>query len=447
MKGVIILRKKYLFLIGFSLLVLSACTNRESTAEENTEKVIQQLQDEEYQQIEQEYFSEELQEKYPAAELQLSWEANRGTAFDEISNLEATVNDEETAISGEVIFDDATVMVEMNWNEEEKLESLQIWRPFAELALPDKAVEEEITIEAEKGYPLSGKLTLPDEGDGPFPAVVLVHGSGASDMDEAINSYKPFQDIAYGLAENGIAVLRYDKRTYTHGAKMAEDLGAALTVKEETIDDAVEAARLLQADDRIQTDQIYIGGHSLGGMLAPRIDDEADTAGMILLAGSPRSLWEIIYDQQLNLMPENLSDKAKDLLKEQAESFKELAESFQDMSAEEAMDYDLSGISGYYLQEMDQYDVGQIALDSSKPILILQGEADFQVTTEEDFAAWQSIFENEPQATLKSYPNLNHIFILSQGENKGSVQEYEIPGHVDEDVITDISEWIHENNN
>ncbi|WP_077601763.1 alpha/beta hydrolase [Oceanobacillus sojae] len=441
------MRKKYILLIGLSLAVLSACSSQESTAEENTEKVIQQLQGEEYQQIEQEYFSEALQEKYPAAELQLSWEANRGTAFDEIKNMEAAAKEEKTTVSGEVIFDDATVKVKTKWNEEEKLESFQIERPYEEAALPDSAVEEEITIEAEEGYPLSGKLTLPDDGEGPFPAVVLVQGSGPSDMDEAIYSYKPFQDIAYGLAENGIAVLRYDKRTFTHGAKMVEDLGPALTVKEETIDDAVEAARLLQADDRILSDQVYIGGHSLGGMLAPRIDEEADTAGMILLAGSPRSLWEILYDQQLDLVPDNLSDEAKEQVKEQAEAFKELAKSFQDMSPEEAMEYDLGGMSGYYLQEMDQYDVGQIALDSNKPILVLQGEADFQVTMEKDFTAWQSTFENAPQVTFKSYPELNHIFILSQGENKGSVQEYQIPGHVDEEVITDISGWILEHNN
>ncbi|GAA0324862.1 alpha/beta fold hydrolase [Oceanobacillus oncorhynchi subsp. oncorhynchi] len=438
------MRKTYIILAGLAFFLLSACSSQGSTAEENAEEVLQQLQEEEYQQINDQYFSDELQESYPADELQLSWEANRGSTFEEISNLEATADEEETAVSGEVIFDDARMEVTMDWNEEEKLESLQIERPMEELALPDAAVEEDITIEAEDGYPLNGKLTLPDEEGGPYPAVVLVHGSGPNDMDETIFSYKPFQDIAYGLAEEGIAVLRYDKRTYTHGEKMVEELGAALTVKEETVDDAVEAARMLQADDRIQTDQVYINGHSLGGMLAPRIDDEADTAGMILLAGSPRSLWEILYNQQLDLASDNLSEEAREQLQDQADAFKELAESFQDMSPEEAMEYDIGGMSGYYLREMDQYDVGQIALDSNKPLLILQGEADFQVTVENDFAAWEDIFENESQATLKTYPDLNHNFILSQGENKGAIAEYNIPGHVDEQVIKDISDWIHE---
>lgn len=438
------LRKTYIILAGSAFFLLSACSSQESTAEENAEEVLQQLQEEEYQQITDQYFSAALQDAYPADELRLSWEANRGSTFEEINNLEATADDDETAVSGEVIFDDARMEVTMDWNEEEKLESLQIARPMEDLALPDAAVEEDITIEAEDGYPLNGKLTLPDEEGGPYPAVVLVHGSGPNDMDETIFSYKPFQDIAYGLAEEGIAVLRYDKRTYTHGEKMVEELGAALTVKEESVDDAVEAARMLQADDRIQTDQVYINGHSLGGMLAPRIDDKADTAGMILLAGSPRSLWEILYNQQLDLASDNLSEEAREQLQEQADAFKELAESFQDMSPEEAMEYDIGGMSGYYLQEMDQYDVGQIALDSNKPLLILQGEADFQVTMENDFAAWEDIFADESQATLKTYPDLNHNFILSQGENKGTIAEYNIPDHVDEQVIKDISDWIHE---
>ncbi|WP_179134470.1 alpha/beta hydrolase family protein [Oceanobacillus timonensis] len=438
------MNKRYIFLAGFMLFFLSACTDQKSIAEKNADEMLQQLQDEEYQQVTEAYFSNALSEKYPPSELQLSWEANRGSTLEETSHLETTADEEETAVTEEVIFDDAIMEVHMVWNNEEKLESLEIAPPEQELALPDSVVEEEMTIEAEEGYPLDAVLTLPAKEDGPFPAVVLVHGSGPNDRNESIYSYKPFQDIAYGLAEKGIAVLRYDKRTYTHGEKMAADLGASISVQEETIDDAVEAAAILQDEARIQTDQVYIGGHSLGAIVAPRINDEADTAGMILLAGSPRPLWEIMYDQQIYVIPDNLSEEAAAQRKEQAEAFKDLAARLQDIPPIEAMEYNFGGMSGYYFHEMDQYDVGQIALDSNKPLLIMQGEADFQVTMEKDFAAWKDIFENESQATLKTYPNLNHNFILSQGENKGTVEEYNIPGHVDEQVITDISTWIKE---
>ncbi|MFD1065605.1 alpha/beta hydrolase family protein [Oceanobacillus locisalsi] len=436
--------RRYIFPVVLMLFLLSACTDQENIAEKNTEDMLQQLQEEEYQQVTETFFSDALSEKYPASELQLSWEAHSGNNLEEINHLEATTGEEETTVAGEVIFDDITLEVDMIWNDDERLERLEIAPPAEELTLPDSVMEEEITIEAEEGYPLDAVLTLPAKEDGPFPAVVLVHGSGPNDRNESIYSYKPFQDIAYGLAEDGVAVLRYDKRTYTHGEKMATELGAAITVQEETIHDAVEAAEILQNDDRIQTDQAYIGGHSLGGMVAPRIDEEADTAGMILLAGSPRPLWEIMYDQQIDSIPDNLSEAAAAQRKEQAEEFKDLAARLQDMPPIETMEYNFGGMSGYYFHEMDQYDVGQIARDSNKPLLILQGEADFQVTMENDFAAWEDIFENEAQATLKSYPNLNHNFILSQGENKGTVEEYNIPGHVDEQVITDISQWIKE---
>lgn len=421
--------------------------SQEDTVKEKTEEVIYQLHEEAYQQIEQDFFSEALRDKYPAADLQQSWEANRGDTPEEISEVKVATKEEVTVASSEVIFNDATVEVEMRWveeKEETKLNSLRIQRPPQELTLPDSVTEEEMIIEAEEGYPLKAKLTLPADKEGPFPAVVLVHGSGPSNMDEEIFAYKPFKDIAYGLGEEGIAVLRYDKRTYAHVEKMMEDFGAEQTVNEETIDDAVEAATLLQADERIQADHVYIGGHSLGGMLAPRIDDQAGTAGMIILAGPPRPFWEIIYDQQVNAIPENLSDEAKEKQIDQADALKELLASLQDMPKEEAMRYHFAGMSGYYFHEMAQYDVGQLALDSKKPMLILQGEADFQISAEKDFAAWQSLFDNEPQAVLKSYPNLNHSFILSQGENKGTAQEYEIPGHVDKQVISDISDWIHE---
>ena len=79
---------------------------------------------------------------------------------------------------------------------------------------------EKITVGAGTDYPLKGLLTFPDDLSGPVPAVVMVHGSGASNMDEKVMKLKPFKDLAEGLAEQGVASLRYDKRTYAHGFKL-----------------------------------------------------------------------------------------------------------------------------------------------------------------------------------------------------------------------------------
>ena len=97
---------------------------------------------------------------------------------------------------------------------------------------------EKVVIGEGTEYPLNGILTIPDGTAGPVPAVVLVHGSGASNMDEKVLKLTPFKDLADGLAAHGIASVRYDKRTFVHGRKMMKANASGMTVVEETIEDA-----------------------------------------------------------------------------------------------------------------------------------------------------------------------------------------------------------------
>ena len=135
-------------------------------------------------------------------------------------------------------------------------------------------IEEKIIVGKDTKYPLNGLLTLPEDAAGSVPAVVFVHGSGASNMDEKVGKLTPFKDLAQGLAQHGIASVRYDKRSFAHGFKMLRDKSLEVTVKTETIYDAILATELLKKDPRINSEKIYIIGHSMGGMLAPRIDAE-----------------------------------------------------------------------------------------------------------------------------------------------------------------------------
>lgn len=81
-------------------------------------------------------------------------------------------------------------------------------------------MDKKIIIGQETNYPLNGILSLPDIASAKVPAVVLVHGSGPADMDESIGANKPFRDIAEALSAQGIAVLRYDKRTKIYGKQL-----------------------------------------------------------------------------------------------------------------------------------------------------------------------------------------------------------------------------------
>lgn len=312
----------------------------------------------------------------------------------------------------------------------------------------EKFTDYPIIIGEGTNFPLNGILSIPDNIKNKVPAVVLVHGSGPQDMDETIYSNKPFRDIAEYLASNGIAVIRYDKRTYAHGAKIAKLLGNNATIKEETIDDAILATKMLKDDPRIDENKIFILGHSLGGMLAPRIHSEGgDYAGLILLAGSPRSLLDISYDQNIayiNEMPES-DEKTNALL--QMESYDEQIKSLKLLSDEEAKNTPMSGgVSFYYYKEMDEQSVSEYIKSITKPFLVLQGSKDFQVYPEKDFAIYNDLLGKRMNATLKLYEGLNHYFMPSTGKTIAEYQEeYKTKSNVDKQVLRDIEEWIKAN--
>ena len=156
---------------------------------------------------------------------------------------------------------------------------------------------EKIIVGSGSEFPLNGLLTIPEMGPPPHPAVVFVHGSGSSDTDGKTYKVRPFKDLAEGLAKRGIASIRYDKRSFAHPRKIAKVLNT-FTVREETIDDAIKAATILRNDSRIDSGRIFIAGHSMGGMLAPRIDAEGGNfAGLIILGGTPLRLEEVMKSQ------------------------------------------------------------------------------------------------------------------------------------------------------
>lgn len=306
---------------------------------------------------------------------------------------------------------------------------------------------EDVVIGKGTEWELQGLLTIPSNADQPCPAVVLVHGSGPSDMDETIYGNKPFLDIADYLSSNGIAVIRYDKRTLTYGSKMVRELGGNLTVYEETIEDAILAAEILKSDPRVNENKVFVLGHSMGGMLAPRIHAEGGNfAGIVSLAGSPRSIHEIMYDQQIALaeaMPEG-KEKTDTLALLDKEQYDAAVTEMLSLSDEEAKNTPLQGgTSAYYYKDWDKTPVSDYFNEIDIPLLILQGSADFQIFPFKDFTAWKGLLTNRENVTFKLYDGLNHLFMMSTGRNiTDYTEEYRIVSHVDSQVLSDISEWI-----
>lgn len=310
---------------------------------------------------------------------------------------------------------------------------------FSEYTLPPYAPQRSVEREVTFGCPpfvLPGTLTLP-EGSGPFPCVLLVHGSGANDRDETVGACKPFRDIALGLAGKGIAVFRYDKRTYVYAQEIGENL-PSFTVEDEVIEDALEALKFLRTIPEVDSKRIFLLGHSLGGWLAPEIAlRDGEVRGVILLAAPARALHELVPEQAEYLFRRDgiidesearqLEDIRRVVARISARMFKE----------DEPVPY-LGGYARYYYSLMD-LTPQESAQKLLCPLLVIQGGRDYQVQ-EKDFRIWKEALSMHHKVTFALYPACNHLFV--PGEGPSTPEEYMKPGHVDEGLIRDIALWV-----
>jgi uncharacterized protein len=271
---------------------------------------------------------------------------------------------------------------------------------------------------------LPGALSVP-RGPGPFPAVVLVHGSGPSDADETLGQIKVFKDLAFGLASRGVVVLRYAKRTRI-------DPRGVVTVKEEVIDAVHAAVDLMAATPQVDARRLVVVGHSQGGYLAPRIASE-DTriAGLVILAGNTRPVEDLLVEQLRHLAaPAETIDEALRL--------RAIVDDPQ-LAADRPMPALAGGVTGAYFLDLRGYHPEIVATHLTCPMLILRGERDYQVS-QADFEGWKKALCGESRAQCKQYPGLNHAFVEGTGPSMPS--EYNRPGHVDGRVIEDIALWV-----
>ena len=308
--------------------------------------------------------------------------------------------------------------------------------PTSTIKMDETKMEEKNIEVVCRKFKLPGILTLP-KGVNHVPVAILVHGSGPQDRDETVGPNKPFRDLAWGLAERGIASIRYDKRTKVYGAESAPD--GKITYDEETVDDALAAVELAKTIKPLDAGRIYIIGHSLGAMLAPRMAEKSKSlAGIIMMAGNARPLEDLLPEQIAYISSLQGSSPEVETqieeLKMQVANVKELGTDNFDENIPLPMNIPRS-----YWEFSNTYKQVEVAKKLSLPILILQGGRDYQVTME-DFNLWRSELSLNSNAALKSYPKLNHLF--HEGSGKATPSEYNKEANMPGYVLDDIAGWI-----
>ncbi len=373
-----------------------------------------------------------------------------GKITEQVSKEFETYSDPNTGKNYDIIlvennYETGSLITRMVVDRNDKIAGLFLQPPKADdikLDIPEYAdtslfYEKEVTVGRGSEWKLPGTLSIPKDGE-KFPAVVLVHGSGPNDRNEAIGPNRPFRDLAWGLASNGIAVLRYEKRTKEYQETIS---GKEITLYEETVQDAARAVDLLAGHEKIDKNKIYVLGHSLGGYAIPKIAKEtAIPAGYISLAGSAQPLQDMILEQHkyiFNLDNEMTEDEIKEI--EKIEKQVKMVES-EELSADTPKDKLPMGVSGKYWLYLRDYYPTKEAKNIDKPMFFLQGERDYQVTVEEDLKMWKEALSGRDDVKFKVYKKLNHLFMYGHGPSKPA--EYMSKGHVYKEVIGDIAEWI-----
>lgn len=245
--------------------------------------------------------------------------------------------------------------------------------------------EEEITIGRDP-YILQGRITIPSEGRAPI--VILIADSEYADMDGTMGeaSSKPLRDIAYGLADQGIASVRYNRRCHQYDVSVTADDSLFDTLYQ----DVWYAVDQMYNDRRIDTSRIYLlaMGRSADYLPAMVKKKARRLSGAVMMAAKPVRVTEQYY-----------SRKGKDITSDAA----------------------------YFINE-----------NSTFPLLVLQGEADTE-TGMADYEYWKTLWQGRSHVTYHSYQRLNHYFMASAGKN--GKKEYDAGGSVSPSVIEDIAQW------
>lgn len=308
------------------------------------------------------------------------------------------------------------------------------WTPPS-YANPKKFAEHDVMVGTSE-LAVPGTLSLP-HGHRKRPGVVLLPPMGSFDRDETSGLNKPLKDLAWGLASRGVAVLRFDMVTYVHSQQVAARRDFTMT--DEYVPYAVAAVHLLQQQPTVDPARVFVLGHSMGGKAAPRVATaEPSIAGLVIMAGDTQPMQRSairVARYLARFSPGPASEAAVETMTRQAA----LVDSPELSPSTEARELPF-GLSGAYWLDLRSYDPVSTAAALDRPMLILQGGRDYQVTVEDDLSRWKAGLAHRPEVTIRIYEADNHLFFPGTGPSTPA--EYEPAQHVDPAVVADIAAWL-----
>ncbi|KAJ5649252.1 uncharacterized protein N7484_002975 [Penicillium longicatenatum] len=275
-----------------------------------------------------------------------------------------------------------------------------------------------------------------------FPCVVFLAGSGPCDRDSTVEDNKPFKDLAWGLARHGIASIRFDKVTRTYPKVFRNRKNMTLT--DEYVEHTVDAILQGQNHPNVLPERIFVLGHSLGAVVAPIVAAmEASVAGCVIMAGPAEPMYRSLI-RQLRYIQSLDGPEAVLLGKRihEAQVQADLADSDHLTLSTPAKQLPF-GIGPSYWLDYRKFDPIGTASSMRKPILIMQGGRDYQVTVQDDYKQWHTALHGKHNVQFHLYEQLNHLFIA--GKLPSTPLEYSAPGNIDEQVIIDLAKWVHAN--
>jgi pimeloyl-ACP methyl ester carboxylesterase len=391
-------------------------------------------------------FSQELAGKLDSVQLGLIWEglqlnySSYQSAGDDSSFIAA----KRLVYLRKLQFERLQMRMELQFNEQQQISSFKI-QPLSNAGLyvapayDDPAQYREFSLRVTHDtIVLPGLLTLPTQCK-QCPLVLLLPDLGPQDKDHSMGPTKMFRDLAVGLAAQGIATYRFDKRSLRYGPEMMADL-RMLTLETELLEDAVVALHLLKKVQEIDTNRWFVLGVGLGGLAAGELAKRSPVplAGLVVVGSSPRPFPDQIFDQYLELLAEEPETTAKRQALDRLAAQVKLAKSYKLHANHSADSLPLQLPAPYWLY-FQKHDLVQAFWLTQTPVWFVRGTLDYQ-SQATDLALWEQRLLGRPKLSFHSFDGLNHL-MMAIDDPRAAVQ-YKQPAHVSQEFITTLAAYL-----